>query len=281
MNYANTLYKPGPAFFADRQWADITDWDDELSPFYEQAARMLGVVRNPHMTPADDVIRAVATDMGVGETFVPTPVGVYFGEPGKTVPDPYFGGVGPDRTGCIECGECMSGCRHGAKNTLVKNYLGLAEKAGAQVHPMTTVTAIRPQSDGTWLVDTHRTGSWTRRGKRTFRAGRVVLAAGTWGTQRLLFTMRDTGVMPNLSKRLGVLTRTNSEAILGAGRTEVDPNMDITRGVAITSSFHPTPIRTSNPCATARAPMRWACCRPISSTAATGSRHGCGCCRWH
>ncbi|MBF6412644.1 FAD-dependent oxidoreductase [Nocardia cyriacigeorgica] len=241
LNYANTLYKPGPAFFADRQWADITDWDDELSPFYEQATRMLGVVRNPHMTPADDVIRAVATDMGVGETFVPTPVGVYFGEPGKTVPDPYFGGVGPDRTGCIECGECMSGCRHGAKNTLVKNYLGLAEKAGAQVHPMTTVTAIRPQADGTWLVDTHRTGSWTRRGRRTFRAGRVVLAAGTWGTQRLLFKMRDTGVMPELSKRLGVLTRTNSEAILGAGRTEVDPEMDITRGVAITSSFHPTP----------------------------------------
>ncbi|NEW39653.1 GMC family oxidoreductase [Nocardia cyriacigeorgica] len=241
LNYANTLYKPGPAFFADQQWADIADWDDELSPFYEQAKKMLGVVRNPHMTPADDIIQSVAADMGAGETFVPTPVGVYFGEPGTTVPDPYFGGVGPDRTGCIECGECMTGCRHGAKNTLVKNYLGLAEQAGAQVYPMTTVTAIRPQPDGTWLVDTRRTGSWTRRGRRTFSAGRVVLAAGTWGTQRLLFTMRDTGVLPELSKRLGVLTRTNSEAILGAGRTEIDPTMDITRGVAITSSFHPTP----------------------------------------
>ncbi|WP_024804035.1 GMC oxidoreductase [Nocardia sp. BMG51109] len=240
LNYANTLYKPGPAFFGDRQWAGITDWDAELSPHYEQAQAMLGVVRNPHETPADEIIRSVAEDMGVADTYVPTPVGVYFGEPGKSAPDPYFGGVGPDRTGCVECGECMTGCRHGAKNTLVKNYLGLAERAGAQVHPLTTVTALRPQADGSWLVDTRRTGSWVRRRPRTFAARQVVLAAGTWGTQNLLFRMRDRGVLPDLSARLGVLTRTNSEAILGAGRTEVDPSLDLTAGVAITSSIHPT-----------------------------------------
>lgn len=241
LNYANTLYKPGSAFFGDRQWADITDWDAELSPHYEQARRMLGVVENPHTTPADEIIRSVAEDMGVGDTYVPTPVGVYFGEPGVVSADPYFGGVGPDRTGCIECGECMTGCRHGAKNTLVKNYLGLAERAGAQVFPMTTVTAVRPQSDGGWLVDTRRTGARIRRRRRTIAARHVVLAAGTWGTQRLLFRMRDSGVLPNLSPRLGVLTRTNSEAILGAGRTRVDADLDLTAGVAITSSFHPTP----------------------------------------
>ncbi|GAB2686513.1 FAD-dependent oxidoreductase [Nocardia thraciensis] len=240
LNYANTLYKPGPAFFGDRQWADITDWDAELSPHYEQARAMLGVVENPRATPADEIMRSVAEDMGVADTFVPTPVGVYFGEPGKTVPDPYFGGVGPDRTGCIECGECMSGCRHGAKNTLVKNYLGLAERAGARVHPMTTVTAIRPQPDGSWLVDTRRTGAWPRQRRGTVSARHVVLAAGTWGTQQLLFRMRDTGVLPDISARLGVLTRTNSEAILGSGRIEVDPELDLTAGVAITSSFHPT-----------------------------------------
>ena len=241
LNYANTLYKPGEAFFGDRQWAGITDWDAELSPHYDQARRMLGVVRNPHMTPADTIIESVAEEMGVGDTFVPTPVGVYFGEPGQTVADPYFGGVGPERTGCIECGECMTGCRHGAKNTLVKNYLGLAEKAGAVVSPMTTVTAIRPQSDGSWLVDTERTGRWVRKHRATLSARHVVLAAGTWGTQHLLFRMRDTAILPEISPRLGVLTRTNSEAILGAGRTEVDPDVDITKGVAITSSFHPTP----------------------------------------
>ncbi|WP_305780126.1 FAD-dependent oxidoreductase [Nocardia nova] len=239
LNYANTLYKPGRAFFEDRQWAEITDWDAELTPHYDQARRMLGVVENPHTTPADEIIRSVAEDMGVADTYVPTPVGVYFGEPGVVSADPYFGGVGPERTGCIECGECMTGCRHGAKNTLVKNYLGLAESAGAQIHPMTTVTALRPQDDGSWRVETRRTGR-LRGGKRSFSARYVVLAAGTWGTQRLLFRMRDTGVLPALSPQLGVLTRTNSEAILGAGRTRVHTGLDLTAGVAITSSFHPT-----------------------------------------
>ncbi|MGV9748288.1 FAD-dependent oxidoreductase [Rhodococcus zopfii] len=240
LNYANTLYKPPASFFEDKQWAHITDWHDELSPFYDQARRILGVVTNPHMTPADDVIKSVAEDMGVGDTFIQTPVGVYFGEPGRTVADPYFGGVGPDRTGCIECGECMTGCRHGAKNTLVKNYLGLAEKAGAEIVPMTTVTGLRERADGTWEVATERTGAWRRKNRRTYTAGHVVLAAGTWGTQHLLHHLKDTGALPKLSDRLGELTRTNSESIVGAGKMSVDPNMDLTRGVAITSSFHPT-----------------------------------------
>ena len=241
LNYANTLYKPPGPFFADKQWSHITDWFDELSPHYEQARKMLGVVRNPHMTPADEIIKSVADDMGVGDTFIQTPVGVFFGEPGKTVPDPYFGGVGPERTGCIECGECMTGCRHGAKNTLLKNYLGLAEKAGAEILPLTTVTAITPHADGSWDVATERTGAWTRKRPRTYSAGQVVLAAGTWGTQHLMFRMRDEGELPKLSPRLGELTRTNSESIVGAGKYRVDPDLDLTKGVAITSSFHPTP----------------------------------------
>ena len=240
LNYANTLYKPPAPFFEDGQWAHITDWNDELRPFYDQARRMLGVVQNPHMTPADEIVKSVAADMGVGDTFIQTPVGVYFGEPGRTVADPYFGGVGPDRTGCIECGECMTGCRHGAKNTLLKNYLGLAERAGAEIVPLTTVTGLRQAPDGTWDVDTERTGAWKRKNRRTYTAGHVVLAAGTWGTQHLLHHLKDTGALPELSDRLGHLTRTNSESIVGAGKMSVDPDLDLTRGVAITSSFHPT-----------------------------------------
>ncbi len=240
LNYANTLYKPPSSFFTDPQWRDISDWEDELTPYYEQGRRMLGVVQNPTMTPADEIIKSVAEDMGVGDTFVRTPVGVYFDEPGVTKPDPYFGGAGPERTGCIECGECMTGCRHGAKNTLVKNYLGLAERAGAQVHPLTTVTDVRRGADGTWRVATERTGAWARKQPRTFTARYVVMAAGTWGTQNLMHRLRDTGSLPGLSDRLGVLTRTNSESIVGAGKYKVDPQMDLTRGVAITSSFHPT-----------------------------------------
>ena len=237
--YANTLYRPPRVFYQDKQWAHITDWETELSPYYERASRMLGVVTNPTITPSDEVMRKVAADMGVADSFRRTPVGVYFGRPGVRVPDPYFGGAGPERVGCTECGTCMTGCRVGAKNTLVKNYLYLAERAGARVLPLTTVTGLRQRADGTVEVRVRRTGSRTRRMDRTLTAGHVVLAAGAWGTQRLLHEMRDTGALPALSPRLGELTRTNSEALLGTGRTTVDPEHDYSRGVAITSSIHP------------------------------------------
>jgi cholesterol oxidase len=235
--YANTLYEPLPAFYRDRQWAHITDWRDELAPHLDQATRMLGVVTNPTRTAADDVLAAVADELGVGDTFHLAPVGVWFGPPGVEVDDPYFGGAGPARRGCIQCGECMTGCRHGAKNTLLQNYLYLAERAGAEVHPVTTVTAVRPRSDGRYAVATQRTGAWFRKRSRTFVADQVVFAAGALGTQKLLHAMRDRGILADLSPRLGELTRTNSEAILGARTFRRD--VDFSRGVAITSSFHP------------------------------------------
>jgi len=235
LNYANTLYRPLRPFYSDRQWAHITDWAAELAPYYDQATRMLGVVTNPTVTPTDVVMQKVAADMGIADTYHPTPVGVYFGTPGERVADPYFGGAGPDRTGCTECGACMTGCRVGAKNTLVKNYLYLAERAGARIIPLTTVTGIEPSADG-YTVALRRTG---KRWRTTITAEHVVLAAGTWGTQNLLHRMRDTGILPELSPRLGELTRTNSEAIIGAGRLRVDPDRDFSTGVAITSSIHP------------------------------------------
>ena len=237
--YANTLYRPLSPFYSDPQWGHITDWADELDPHYDQASRMLGVRENPTHTPADVVIKSVAERMGVGDTFHRTPVGVYFNRPGETDDDPYFGGVGPARTGCTECGSCMTGCRVGAKNSLVKNYLYLAERAGARVAPMTTVRGFRQRKDGTWEVSTQRTGAWFLKRRRTMRARHVVLAAGTWGTQNLLHRLKADGTLPDLSDALGRLTRTNSEAIVGSGRLRVDPERDFTAGVAITSSFHP------------------------------------------
>jgi cholesterol oxidase len=222
--YANTLYRPPAGFFTDARWAGITDWADELARHYDQASRMLGVTEQPTMTPSDLVIKDVADDMGVGSSFRRTPVGVFFGEAGRTVADPYFGGAGPDRTGCTECGNCMIGCRIGAKNRLDLNYLYLAERAGATVHPETQVTAVRPAGHG-WLVE-------TRRGR--FTAGQVILAAGALGTQRILHAMKDTGVLPGISDRLGALTRTNSEALLGAEARRT-PGRPFSAGVAITS----------------------------------------------
>jgi cholesterol oxidase len=251
LNYANTLYEPLQPFYDDPQWAHITDWRAELAPHYVQAKKMLGVVTNPSMTPSDVQMQRLAEQFGRGGTFGPTPVGVFFGrdgrqEPGRTVPDPFFGGAGPERTGCIQCGECMTGCRHGAKNTLDTNYLALAERAGAQVHPLTTVTGVRPLPDGGYAVDTVRTGSWRpRRTSRTFTAAQVVFAAGTYNTQKLLHEFRDT-TLPAISPRLGHLTRTNSEALLGVRMSK--PQYDYTEGVAITSSWHPDEHTHIEPC---------------------------------
>ncbi|WP_086663881.1 GMC family oxidoreductase [Lentzea kentuckyensis] len=240
--YANTLYRPLKPFYEDKQWAHITDWQDELEPFYDQASRMLGVVTNPTTTPSDVVMQKVAKDMGVEDSYHATPVGVFFGEPGKPAADPYFGGAGPERTGCTECGSCMSGCRVGAKNTLVKNYLYLAEKLGAQVFPLTTVTKLN-ENNGSWSIETRMTGG---KATKTFTADQVVVAAGTWGTQQLLHRAKAT-TLPKISNKLGELTRTNSESIIGAARYTVDPDNDFTRGVAITSSIHPDEITHIEP----------------------------------
>ncbi|MFH8488093.1 GMC family oxidoreductase N-terminal domain-containing protein [Streptomyces longisporoflavus] len=257
LNYANTLYVPPAPFFNDPQWKDITDWQDELGPYYEQAKRMLGVRLNPTTTPSDVHLKATAEAMGVGDSFHMAPVGVFFGDeqdasgsstakPGQEVPDPYFGGAGPARKACNECGECMTGCRHGAKNTLNENYLYLAEKAGAVIHPMTSVVTLTEDSRGGYAVATLPTDS-KRKGKgRTFTARHVVVAAGTYGTQTLLHRMKDTGLLPRISARLGSLTRTNSEALVGSQTTDRRyrkqhgvAKADFTKGVAITSSIHP------------------------------------------
>ncbi|MCD0481925.1 GMC family oxidoreductase [Streptacidiphilus sp. ASG 303] len=250
LNYANTLYVPPKAFFEDRQWRHITDWQEELAPFYDQAQRMLGVRPNPTLTPSDVHLRAAAEKMGVGDTFHTAPVGVFFGDgqdgdgaakaaPGAETDDPYFGGAGPRRRACTECGECMTGCRHGAKNTLTENYLHLAERGGAEVHPLTTVTRITEHGGG-YAVQVRRTDA-RRAGTRTLTARYVVVAAGTYGTQSLLHGLRDGGHLPRISPRLGELTRTNSEALVGAQTTDrrYGQRADFTRGVAITSSVHP------------------------------------------
>ncbi|GGT24341.1 GMC oxidoreductase [Nonomuraea spiralis] len=231
--YANTLYEPLDPFFRDPQWAGITDWKSELAPHYDQAKRMLGAVTNPTFTRADDIMRRVAEKMGVGDTFHLAPVGVYFGEDGV---DPYFGGAGPRRRGCVECGQCMTGCRHGAKNMLIKNYLYLAERAGARVYAECTVTSVRPLPSGGYRVVVRKTGSAVRR--RSFTAKQVIFAAGTYGTQRLLHKLRATGDLPRVSPRLGTLTRTNSEALLGFERPSAGGEK-LNKGVAITSSIHP------------------------------------------
>jgi len=244
LGYANTLYVPPKQFFEDSQWAEMEQWESALAPHYAEAQRMLGVTPNPHDDPADQLLRELGEHLGVSDTYKKTPVGVFFGEPGKTVPDPFFGGEGPERTGCQLCGRCMVGCPHGAKNTLVKNYLYLAERRGAQVLPERTVIDIRPlgPADGSagYEVESVRSGAWINRDRRIHRARGVVVAAGPLGTNTLLQRCRLGGSLPRISARLGELVRTNSEAILTVTVPE-DYADDLTRRVAITSSIYPDP----------------------------------------
>lgn len=243
LGYANTLYRARPGFYADPQIAGLADWEAELAPHYDEAERMLGVVTYDQDTDADLLLKEYAEAIGRGDTYAKTRVGVFLGEPGTTVPDPFFDGEGPDRTGCMRCGQCMIGCRFGAKNTLVKNYLYFAEKRGVTVIPERIACDIRPAgaadgSDG-YVVTHERTGAWLRRDRREIRARGVIVSAGALGTNKLLATCKLRGSLPRISDRLGWLVRTNSESILAV--TAADDTRDFTRGVAITSSIYPDP----------------------------------------
>ncbi|HVQ60075.1 MAG TPA: GMC family oxidoreductase [Solirubrobacterales bacterium] len=244
LGYANTLYVPPSPFFQDPQWGDLEDWEATLAPHYAEAQRMLGVVEHPDDDPADELLREFGEQIGVGDTYRKTPVGIFFDEPGKTVADPYFGGEGPERTGCNRCGRCMVGCPHGAKNTLVKNYLWLAERRGVTVTPDRTVTEIRPlgAADGSegYAVASERSGMLSGRGRGTLTARGVIVAAGPLGTNRLLQRCRLGGSLPRISSRLGELVRTNSEMILAVTVPEDYPD-DLTKRIAISGSIYPDP----------------------------------------
>jgi cholesterol oxidase len=239
--FGGVLIEPKEAFYRDPAWADLgPDWRAELAPHYETAKRMLGRAVNPSLTKMDDHLKATAEAMGVGDSFGPVPLAVFFGPEAETVPDPFFGGEGPERTGCRFCGGCLVGCPYGSKNSLDYNYLYLAERRGAEIRPEQQVTRIEPLSGGGYVV--HARHPWRRRrGRSNLRARNVVLAAGVLGTLELLFQSRDLDrTLPNVSRRLGEAVRTNSEAITAI--LDRDPEADLSRGPAISSDFYPDPV---------------------------------------
>lgn len=227
--WAGVLLEPEEEFFTDPAWPESpTGWRAELAPHYRTAARMLGRAVSPFAGPMDEHLRSAAETLGAGGTYGPTPMAIYFGEEGVTVPDPFFGGEGPDRTGCRLCGACLIGCAYGSKNTLDLNYLWLAERRGAEIRSERHVTEVAELPGGYEV----RTASGER-----LRAPEVVLAGGVLGTVELLFHSREAGLLPRVSDRLGMGVRTNSEAITAVLADDVDT--DFTRGPTISSEFYP------------------------------------------
>ena len=255
LGYANVLMQPSDKMFANPSWQHLQDWKSILLPHYTTARRMLGVTQNPCLWPADAILKEIAADLGTMDTFRPTDVAVFFGktgdQPGIDVPDPFFDGAGPVRTTCRQCGGCMVGCRYNAKNTLVKNYLYLAEKWGARVQAEAQVVDIRPlppgQPDGArYELVYQRSTAWLFKSQQVVRTRNVVVSAGTLGTLHLLFRCRDlTGSLPKISRRLGDMVRTNSESLLGAsGRNR---EVDYSQGIAITSIFQADAVTAVEP----------------------------------
>ncbi|MBM7117934.1 GMC oxidoreductase [Archangium primigenium] len=236
--YANTLPLPKDAFFQAPSWGGLAKWREELAPHYATARRMLGATVNPLRTLPDDILQQVGKELG-REDFQPATVSVYFGTPGQTVPDPYFGGEGPARTGCTACGGCMTGCRHNAKNSLDKNYLYLAEKRGLRLHADTEVTWVRPLPEGGYEVQALEGTTRRSRQARTFTARQVVFAGGVLGSVELLLKLKASADgLPRLSDRLGDGVRTNSEALIGVVAGKRFADQDLSKGIAIGSILH-------------------------------------------
>lgn len=240
--YGQTLYRASPEFRAKLN--ESAGIPIDLDPFYDVAERMLGVVEQPRRTSRDKILIATAEQLGIGaEQFHPTRVGVFFGAPGETVPDPYFDGEGPDRTGCTHCGRCIVGCRDGGKNTLDKNYLYLAEHRGVRVLPDSLVTDVRPggAADGRdgYVVTYRDPGSWLPRDNGQISSRGVIFAAGAVGTNQLLANCRAADSLPRLSDRVGHDVRTNAESV--GAITLRDKSIDLTDGVGISGSLWTSP----------------------------------------
>jgi cholesterol oxidase len=257
LGYANVLEIPTDETFATPAWNQNVKWGEVLKQHYATARKMLGAARNPKLWKADDVLRQMAEERGMGHTFRTTDVGAYFGEAGLKVPDPFFGGEGPERAGCLQCGGCMVGCRYNAKNTLPKNYLYFAEKNGAEIKAEVEVTDVRPLDTlhGTAGASTDDNARYeityqdsTRFFKRgqTAHAKNVIFSAGVMGTMKLLLNLRDVkGSLPNLSPKLGTMVRTNSEALLGSVARKSDINYS--EGVSISSIYNHDEITRVEP----------------------------------
>ncbi len=237
--YANTLPRPKSNFYRNGNWAGLADWEEEMKPHYAVAEKMLGANKNPKFFDADISLKNVADQLGKGEEFEAPNVAVYFGKPNEEVPDPYFQGKGPIRSGCQFCGQCMTGCPHNAKNTLDKNYLYLAQNLGAEIIAEKLVTSVTSNTsdESEYIIDYQNSTSFFKKDKTTIKANGIIFSGGVLGTVRLLLDMKSKKKLPNLSDQIGNFIRTNNENL--SLITTSDTSLDMSKGIAIGSIFPP------------------------------------------
>ncbi len=246
--YANTLPKPKSAFFSQGSWKNLDNWEKILAPYYNLAWKMLGASTNPYLAPADLSLKEIAEEKG--KKFEATKVSVFFGEKGVTVKDPYFNGKGPERTACIFCGACMTGCRHNAKNTLDKNYLYLAENLGVQVWPEHEVIDLVPLGqngqNGYEIIYKKSTSFFSK--KKKINTKGIIFSGGVMGTIPLLLKLKEKR-LPYLSHLVGKMIRTNNESLIlntvykGKYRNKMSEGIAIGSIMEIDKNSHIEPVR--------------------------------------
>ena len=218
--YAAVLLRPDDATLSAPGWGAVdVDWSAQLDPHYATAATMLRRSTNPHRGRQDEWLEQAAAEMGVSDTFGPTPQGIDF-------------------TACVQCGQCITGCPSGAKATTADTYLSEAQRLGAEIRPQLKAQFLLPLGAAGkhgWKVAFVDPLHPSRVSAITARE--VVVAAGVLGTTELLLASRDRWrTMPALSQRVGDHVRTNSEAFAAILHP---PGTDVTEGATISSHFYP------------------------------------------
>ena len=226
--YGNVHLIPSDEVFNSDNWqASNKNWKEDLLPFYGLAQRMIGVTKSTYENSADITLKAVAEDLGKGSSYDTVNTGILFPlkdkngkeKLGEERGDPYFNGDGPQRKSCEYCANCLSGCRHSAKNTLVKNYLYFAERNGVEVRAESKVLRIQPLGNGTgedgYEITIKDISNYFRSRIYTIKTQGVVLSAGVMGTVPLLLKQKMVDkTLPNISDELGRKIRTNSETLI-------------------------------------------------------------------
>lgn len=238
---ANVSLRAEDWVWEDDAWpkAIRDDRSGRLEAGYRRAQYMLqptAYPNKPRLTK-NEMHRKSAEHLGHADCFYNPPINVTF-ESGVN-------NAGVHQEACNGCGDCVSGCNIGAKNTLMRNYLPYARNSGAEIFCGVQVRRLGREG-GRNIVHYEPVGA----GRRRFgsvdlfvSADIVVVSAGTLGTAEILLRSRENGL--TCSDELGARFTGNGDVLgfgyntdheingVGAGDEPVDPKSPV--GPCITS----------------------------------------------